>query len=130
MSKYQENQGCCKPLSVFFVFLKIVIKLQTEIKMILSWHVAQSASLQSIQPTSEGHSSILSSVSISKTKDPHGEYVEPTMADCGTSVAVVLTLVLSALAPYQKRPVVRFVILSATTAAYSAVSIRGSPSLP
>lgn len=52
------------------------------------------------------------------------------MADCGTAVAVVLILVLSALFPYQNRPVVRLLIWSATAAAYSAAFIRGSPSLP
>lgn len=53
-----------------------------------------------------------------------------TMAACDTSVAVVLVLMFSALTPYQNRPVVRLIILSATAVAYSAVSMRGSWSLP
>lgn len=52
------------------------------------------------------------------------------MMDGGTFDAVVPILVASALEPYQNRPVVRCKILSATPAAYSAVSIRVTPSFP
>lgn len=56
--------------------------------------------------------------------------VSRAMIDGGTFDAVVSILVLSALEPYQNRPVVRCKILSATPVAYSAVSIRVTPSLP
>lgn len=81
---------------------------------------------QIIKSSSYGGSIVLLPVSIPRT----WKRIEHTMTDCGTAVDVVLILTPSALLPYQKRQVVRFVISSTTAAAYSIASILGIPSFP